>query len=211
MKYGGIIVFAFFNRRRGIIYLIILAIAVPILVMSYGYIKNISDKGYLWNRKSEQSEKYRDENIIEIDEIAKSISSERQILTSADTIMYKKYIYDLCNHIERREEPISYSDIGLGRAEFSSKHPDWHIKSFTRDKIVMEKAVNGYCPNHYILQELDGFIAIYQPDTDSNLDIIKHTDISIEYLSPELQYALEEGLAVETLEEIENMIEDIDS
>lgn len=198
-----------FSRKRRTIYLIIVAILLPILVLSYGYIKNIWYRDYLQNSQEDKNRK--NDNIIDIEEIAESISSEKQVLTSADTIIQKKYIYNLCNHIEKKEEPIRYSDIGLGRVEFFNKYPDWHIKSFSEDKIGMEKVLDGYCPKHYILQELDGFITIYQPDIDSNLDIIKQTDIPIEYLSQELQHELKEGLVVETLEEIEYMIEDIDS
>ena len=211
MKNGGIIVFAFFSGKRGIVCLIIMALILPILVISYGYMTNMPHKKYTDNHRNGQGEENRDSHTLEIDELAKSISGEKQVLTLDETVIHKKYIYRFCGHSDKGEELIRYSDIGLSRMEFSNKYLDWAIKSFSSDKIIMEKVLDGYCPRHYILQELNGVIAIYQPDIDSQLDIIKQTDIPVDYLPQELQDQIRDGLAVETLEEIEDMIEDIDS
>lgn len=203
--------FAFFSGKRGIVCLIIMALILPILVISYGYMTNMPHKKYTDNYRNGQEEENRDSHTLEIDELAKSISGEKQVLTLDETVIHKKYIYRFCGHSDKGEELIRYSDIGLSRMEFSNKYLDWAIKSFSSDKIIMEKVLDGYCPRHYILQELNGVIAIYQPDIDSQLDIIKQTDIPVDYLPQELQDQIRDGLAVETLEEIEDMIEDIDS
>ena len=140
-----------------------------------------------------------------------SINKDDGVITSGDTIVYRRYIYNLCNHSSIDDGPIWDDDIGLNRKEFSDRYSGWHIRSFNTRKIVMEKIIHGYCSQHYIVRGLDGYIVIYQPDMNGNLEIIKQTDIPIEYLPQDLQHQIEEGLVVDTLEEIEHMIEDLDS
>lgn len=202
--------FTFLKRKRRLILLLVLTILLPTMIISYSYVKNISLKEYIGDKRNIQK---RDNNssIAEIKEVSPLVNNEMQIFTSKDTVITKRYIYSLCNHIQSLEEDITYNDIGLSRQEFSDKYLNWDIKIFNAKNIVMESTLEGYCPNHYILQELDGYIVIYQPSLDGSLNIVKKTDIPFEYLSQELKEQLSSGLVIETLEEIEQIIEDMES
>lgn len=203
--------FTIFGTKRRIRILIAMAIILPILVLSYGYFMNISNRKYVDNYEGDENKGVRDGDILEIGDIAQSISSERPVLTLSETVAQKKYIYDICGHVINDEEPIEYSDIGLSRAEYTHKYSDWSIKSFNARRIVMDKIIEGYCPNHYILQDLDGTIGIFKSNINGQLDIIKQTDIPVDQLPEMLQDEIADGVALDTLEDIENMLEDIDS
>ncbi|NMA95475.1 MAG: hypothetical protein GX974_05505 [Clostridiales bacterium] len=196
----------FFGQKRGIIYLVALAILLPVLVISYGYFKYIP-------RKIEQHDEMEHimEHIIEVDRETEAVHEGYKTLTDSKTIIYKNYNYKACGHSHMIEETISYEDIGLDEEKFSNKYPAWTLDEFGSDIIIMKRTLDGYCPKHFILKDLDGMITIYKPDTDGNLGIIKQTDIAIEYLPYELQTWMQNGLAVDSLQDIENMIEDLDS
>lgn len=49
----------------------------------------------------------------------------------------------------------SFSDassvIGFTRDELASSFPEWSIKSFTREYALLERNIEGYCPEHFLL------------------------------------------------------------
>ena len=121
--------FTFLKRKRRLILLLVLTILLPTMIISYSYVKNISLKEYIGDKRNIQK---RDNNssIAEIKEVSPLVNNEMQIFTSEDTVITKRYIYSLCNHIQSLEEDITYNDIGLSRQEFSDKYLNWDIKIF---------------------------------------------------------------------------------
>lgn len=211
---GGIIVFTFLKDKKKLIFLIIIMLSILLfaMIISYSYVKNISLKKYLQRYDIGNTIQEKNNNVpVKLEEGTLSLTNEKEVLTTEDTIISKKYVYNSCSHVHLLEESISYNDIGITREEFSRRYFNWDIKIFNAKNIVMEKVIEGYCPNHYILQEVDNYIAICQSDIDGNLDIVKKIDISFEYLPKEWKEQFKKGLIMETLEEIEQVIEDIES
>ena len=130
--------FTFLKRKRRLILLLVLTILLPTMIISYSYVKNISLKEYIGDKRNIQK---RDNNssIAEIKEVSPLVNNEMQIFTSEDTVITKRYIYSLCNHIQSLEEDITYNDIGLSRQEFSDKYLNWDKPRLISAKLAVRQ------------------------------------------------------------------------
>jgi len=61
--------------------------------------------------------------------------------------------------------------------ELEQRFPDWEIQRFTPNEIVLYKEVNGFCNEHFLLKEEDGYIAIYKLDDNNNAEFFQTTEI----------------------------------
>lgn len=140
---------------------------------------------------------YNAEN--ETEEAIKEISPSTEIIFNRS--------YKLCGDIISERRKPHKEEIGTKEEAIDSLFSDWTIEKFTEKQLVLSKQIDNYCPNHYILKEQGGLVAIYAPLEEEGLEIIKHTSVKVRSLPPNLQQEVEKGMVVGSLEEIEYIIE----
>ncbi|NLJ41216.1 MAG: hypothetical protein GX352_06380 [Clostridiales bacterium] len=110
---------------------------------------------------------------------------------------------------ERRAEPY---EIGLSRQEMTLRFPEWYIKEYSMEKVVLVKEIDDYCSNHFILKERDGRVVVYMPsEYEDEYRSITETGIIIGVLPSDMQEDIHKGLVLDSLEDIETFIENFDS
>lgn len=79
------------------------------------------------------------------------------------------------------------------------------------NSILFRKEINTNCPNHFELKLVDNFVMIYQRVTEDKTILYKNTEIPRTTIRDELISELEKGIKVDSLEDLNIYIEDIES
>ncbi len=118
-----------------------------------------------------------------------------------------KTIFKRCGHTYEKKAIPARDDVNLKEYELAKKYSSWRLMSFTDEKVVFERDIITYCPNHYILGTNNGYIGIYVYNQEGEKVLKQETDISIEGLTPSDQKLLMEGIVADTEDELNIKLE----
>lgn len=134
---------------------------------------------------------------------------------SKETKLVYKILYTQCQDVIEKKEQPSLELIGLNKNGFEEylkqNHPNWEIESFSKNEIIIIKRENRICPNHYVISVNKGYIAIYKYDEDGIKSLVDQTEIPINLLPTVDQEKLQRGILVETMEDVNRLLEDYSS
>lgn len=88
---------------------------------------------------------------------------------------------------------------------------DYELIEETEYTLVFRKEIDSNCPNHFELKLVDDYVMIYQIISDEESTMYKNTEIPRSSIRDELITELEKGIRVNTLEELNTFIEDLES
>lgn len=196
--------------KRGLLALtIVLIILFGFLMGKYIYetlsIDNSSNtEMYKANKiASEASPKIKDE-----DEAKEANAKEDKISPNAKVIT--NIYYDECGHTVRTSKTIENEYINLTEEELSEELEDFEIQEFSSEEITLYKKETGICNEHYILKDLDGYVAIYNLDTEENEILEYVTEIGVQFLPLTDSEKIKGGLKVYGRENLNRLLEDFE-
>lgn len=200
---GGIIVFIK-SKWKSVLTLVV-AMAIT---MTAGYIYG-SYQGTKNNEDSSDIEKDVSKLAVVENEDNRNNEAEegiKEILPNTEIVFNRSY--KLCKDVISEKRKPYIGEIGTKEDELQSLFPGWTIEKFTEEQLILSKQIDNYCSNHYILKEQGGLVTIYAPlEEDEGLEVIKYTTVKVNSLPPALQQEIEKGVAVESIEQIEYLIE----
>ena len=132
-------------------------------------------------------------------------------VSNFQTRLLLKTFYKGCGHtaVERRDIPEQLA--GLGEKELMEHYPDWEAEKFQSDEIILFKKVEGACPGHYVLRMLSGYVAIYMTAENGEETLVEVTDIPVSILRLRDQQRLREGILLDSMDEVNQYLEDLGS
>lgn len=129
-------------------------------------------------------------------------------------VVYVDY-YSLCG------EKVINSNIFYGvnideikekeKQKQQKENKEYNIKEESNDRIVYERMVDTNCPNHFKIILEENKINIYSIITKEKMELYKTLDIPVETLRIEVKNELVSGILVNSKEELNSIIEDIES
>lgn len=138
-------------------------------------------------------------------------AAESRQTTSEKTTFIFERIY-MCGHNLVSYRAATPQEVGLSREQVEDMYSSWDIKEFSASIVWLCERVDGYCPNHYVIKDNDGRIAIYRPLEDGRgFYLIRQTSIDTAFLNADLQERVKEGWVVDSLEQVEQLVESWDS
>ncbi|QQY78767.1 BofC-like protein [Keratinibaculum paraultunense] len=152
----------------------------------------------------EDDDSYKKQKELEI------LGEEERI--SPNTFIEKKVYYKQCEHSITKLDNVSEEIVNLTETQFreyiKENYPNIKILSFSPKKIVLKEERNHLCPNHYIIGESDGKIAIYRINEEGSkyLDRV-FKDYPISLLKEIDQEKLKNGIIVDSEEELSDVLE----
>ena len=141
-------------------------------------------------------------------EMLEANSNEEKI--SPNCFITFNVIYKKCGHQTSKYVKIPEELVNKTKKELQEKYNDWTIQSFSDTEIVLLKEEEGECKEHYLLQERDGKIVIYQLLEDGTKKEVEQTDISTEYLSDGDEKQLKEGIRINGKQDLNQLVEDFE-
>lgn len=191
-----------------IITFLILAIVIGFSVGIYMYNTEANEK-----KMENDIEKIQSNNLVNTSTINKieieTSAVEEKI--SIDTEVVEEVYYTECDHLVKDTRNNIQNIINMTKQELQDKYPDWEIKEFSTQKVVLYREEQNYCGEHFLLKDVDGFVTIYNMDNEDKIkERIEITEIETKYLTETDQEDLKEGIKVYTQQKLNKLIEDFE-
>ena len=168
------IIFLGDNMRKITIIIITIGIILGFLIGIYLYNTNQESKNLIISEKEETK--------IETKKEDKEVSNQEKLITPNTKIIIKTYYKD-CNHIIEESAALEDEWINLNEEELSKQANNFTIQKFSPEEVVLYKEENGFCNEHYLLIEKNGYIEVYFLDEKGEMKFMTNiVDIATELL-----------------------------
>ena len=148
-----------------------------------------------------------EENLINSNIELVTTASEEEKTSPNCWFIFKTY-YTKCEHITIEKDQVQEVMVNKTKEELEKIYKNWNIVTFRSDEVLFYKEVEEICDEHYMLKELDGYIAIYTLDEQNNPTFKEMTAIVTAYLPEEDVQRLKEGIKLIGKEELNQALED---
>lgn len=196
------IIFLGDNMRKITIIIITIGIILGFLIGIYLYNTNQESKNLIISEKEEAKTETKKED--------KEVSNQEKLITPNTKIIIKTYYKD-CNHIIEESAALEDEWINLNEEELSKQANNFTIQKFSPEEVVLYKEENGFCNEHYLLIEKNGYIEVYSLDEKGEMKFMTNiVDIATELLPEKDREELKTGIKVYGKKELNKKIEDFE-
>lgn len=140
--------------------------------------------------------------------IRETIAVEEKI--GFDTELLIKKYYNECGHVKINPVELPIEFINLTEKEFESMYSSWKIEKFNNDELVISKNIDTMCDDHFVIKLVNENVEIYKIKEFDDYEFVQTTNISKEYLTEKDIAALEEGIFVFGMKELNSKLEDFE-
>jgi hypothetical protein len=118
------------------------------------------------------------------------------------------FVYNYADGVTQAYDsvPAMYMQ-GWGRERLASAYDKWTMESYSPKKVIFSKNVQKNSPYHYVLKELDGYIAVY--DADNTVKEV--TSANISSFDEEEKEKYIKGIDVLGNEKLASILQDLES
>ena len=193
---------------------IILVILIGIVVgrLIYNNNEKLANKNnIIQNEINIASEKVTDDCIEEYQEVQEEVvaNSQEEKISPNCLLILKKY-YDECNHTINEYVDVPQDLVNGTEEDLKKEYPYWQIEKYSSNEIILYKEFNSNCGQHFVLKEDEGKIAVYKINENNEEEIYEKTEISVEYLYETDKCKISEGIKVNGIEELNQLLEDFE-
>lgn len=149
----------------------------------------------------------------ELDEV--SIYTDSKSGKKYDIELVYEDDYTLCNHNIVNTETVYATTLEtLKKQEIEKQkkeNKEYQIKEENNYRLVFYRKVEQNCPNHFKVKMEEGSVVIYNIVSDAVETVYKKIEISQDLIRPEMLEELNQGIVVNSKEELNLIIEDLES
>lgn len=120
-----------------------------------------------------------------------------------ETVSVKNIIHDTTIEDVKKDEEVKQK----------KNKEKYEIVEATENRIVYKRKINKYCPNHYkiMINDKENKVKIYNIEDDENITLYREVEIYKDLLRREMIKELKDGITVDNKNELNNIIEDLES
>ncbi|OPJ56757.1 BofC C-terminal domain-containing protein [Alkalithermobacter paradoxus] len=142
-------------------------------------------------------------------------TEEPGIILKKGSIMTFKTLFKKCNDIVEKTENIPDELVGFDEDKLKRhvkfNYPAWNLIEIDPNSIVLFREIDSYCKDHYEIGEEEGRLVIYKYDEEGIKQMVEKTEYPISHLPEVDQEKIKNGIVVNSLEEVNQMLEDFGS
>ena len=200
-------------------WIIILVVAIIIIGIISGlaiYNKNEkSQNNIIENEINKISEKVTDECTEEYEELERQAkldietnSSEEKI--SPNCLITLKRYYNECQHTINEYIDVPQNLVNGTQEDLEKEYPNWEIQKYSSNEIILYREFDSNCGQHFILRNDNGKITIYKINEEMQEEVYEKTEISVEYLTETDKVEIQNGIRVNGVQELNQLLEDFE-
>lgn len=152
------------------------------------------------------TEQWNELNSVEQENI--QANSQESVRLSPKCSLIYETKYEKCGHVSKQYKNITQDLVNKTERDINELYPDWAVKEFDSNELVLLKSESGECGEHYVLRDVDGKVVVNLLNENGEEKEFEKTDISIEYLTDTDKIDIEKGLKVYGKENLSQIIED---
>lgn len=203
-------------KKSWIIILVVTIIIIGIIAGLAIYNKNgKTQNNIVENEINKVSEKVTDECTDEYTELERQAkldietnSSEEKI--SPNCLITLKRYYNECQHTINEYIDVPQDLVNGTQEDLEKKYPNWEIQKYSSNEIILYREFDSNCGQHFVLRNDDGKITIYKINEESKEEVYERTEISVEYLTEKDKVEIQNGIRVNGVEELNQLLEDFE-
>lgn len=162
----------------------------------------------------------RNDKIVEDKTSTADDSIEKDETTPVSTKTYDieviyKDEYTKCGHTIQSKDMVYGTTLENLKKEENQKQKEkgiiYEVEEESNDQIVYSRKVDQNCPNHFLVKIEKNNIIIYNIIDDAAMSVYKKLEVDMNTLNPEMLEELNEGIKVDSKEDLNLIIEDIES
>lgn len=122
-----------------------------------------------------------------------------------------EYRFTMCEHV--RTVKNNRNVIGMSKDELTAKFSGSEILQWDQEQVSIKRTIEGCCPAHYLLQLNDRqIICVYQVDSNT-FEKVLYMELTTDSgsIDAEAMQELKTGVCLNTLDEINEYIESVES
>lgn len=123
-----------------------------------------------------------------------------------DAVLTIQYQYALCRHTV--EDEVSEGLDGKTETDLLTDYPGATIVEFDAEHAIISVPIDMYCPEHYILKSVEGVLEIHRTVPGKEETSVER---KLDDVSAPADPALETGIVFDSLEDIEEYLENMES
>lgn len=161
------------------------------------------------------SEKVTDECTEEYEELEEQAkleietnSNEEKI--SPNCLITLKRYYNECQHTINEYIDIPQDLVNGTQEDLKKEYPNWEIQKYSSTEIILYREFDSNCGQHFILRNDNGKITVYKINENNEEEVYEKTEISVEYLTETDKIEIQNGIRVNGIEELNQLIEDFE-
>ena len=201
-------------KKVWIIGLIIAIIIIGIILGIFIYNNNANNNkqsSIVENEINIVSEKVTDECTEEYQNSEEEIETDSQEeKISPNCLLTLKKYYEECNHTINEYVDIPQDLVNGIEEDLKKEYPYWQVEKYSSNDIILYKEFNSNCGQHFVLREDNGKITVYKINENNEEEVYENTEISVEYLSETDKIKISEGIRVNGIEELNQLLEDFE-
>ena len=201
-------------KKVWIIGLIIAIIIIGIILGIFIYNNNVNNNkqsSIVENEINIVSEKVTDECTEEYQNREEEIETDSQEeKISPNCLLTLKKYYEECNHTINEYVDIPQDLVNGTEEDLKNEYPYWQVEKYSSNDIILYKEFNSNCGQHFVLREDNGKITVYKINENNEEEVYENTEISVEYLSETDKIKISEGIRVNGIEELNQLLEDFE-
>ena len=167
--------------------------------------------GFKYTRNDKNVE---DKTSIAEDRIEKDETTPVSTKTYDIEVVYKDE-YTKCGHTIQNKDMVYGTTLENLKEEENKKQKEkgiiYEVEEESNDQIVYSRKVDQNCPNHFLVKIENNNIVIYNIIDDAAMSVYKKLEVDMNTLNPEMLEELNEGIKVDSKEDLNLIIEDIES
>ncbi|KXZ39417.1 BofC C-terminal domain-containing protein [Alkalithermobacter thermoalcaliphilus JW-YL-7 = DSM 7308] len=183
---------------------------IPILVLAFAMLLG----GLYIGKFLEKKEETQVIKPIVADNVSEDIQDKGIVLKKGSIITFKT-LFTKCNDVVEKTENIPDQLVGADEENvkkyIKSNYPAWNLIEFDQNMIVLFREINSYCQDHYEIGQEEGKLVIYKYDEEGRKQVVEKTEYPIEHLPEIDQEKIKNGIVVNSLEEVNQLLEDFGS
>lgn len=203
-------------KKSWIILLFVVIIIIGIIAGLAIYNKNEkSQNNIIENEINKISEKVTDECTEEYEELERQAkldietnSSEEKI--SPNCLITLKRYYNECQHTINEYIDVTQDLVNGTQEDLEKEYPNWEIQKYSSNEIILYREFDSNCGQHFILRNDNGKITIYKINEEMQEEVYEKTEISVEYLTETDKVEIQNGIRVNGVEELNQLLEDFE-
>lgn len=203
-------------KKNWIIILVIAIIIIGIIAGLAIYNKNEKSKNnIIENEINTISERVTDECTEEYEELERQAkldieanSSEEKI--SPNCLITLKRYYNECQHTINEYIDIPQKLVNGTQEDLEKEYPNWEIQKYSSNEIILYREFDSNCGQHFILRNDNGKVTIYKINENNDEEVYEKTEISVDYLTEADKVEIQNGIRVNGIEELNQLVEDFE-
>ena len=169
--------------------------------------------GFRYTKNNEMVDNYEETTAEDIEQI-KENTTPVSTKTYDIEVIYKDE-YTKCGHVIETKNVVYSTTLDKLKEEENNKQNQnsvvYKLVEESNEKLVYTRQIEQNCSNHFLIKLEDNEIIIYNIVDESAMIVYKNVKVEVETLNPEMLEELNKGINVNSKEELNLIIEDIES